>query len=133
RRHQAWRRAPEPQRMCHTLSLPIAMEAPSTPENFRLLTTGTWNQGTTLNVQGGMAMWFKIRNTNLLGTTNRIREQSGQVKQSIILPASTVEFVFTVFGSEPMGWRFDISTDSDAFMVTWEWWSTWVPGMPPNG
>lgn len=129
----AWMHSAVAQSFSQFIGRPIAMEAPSNPENFRLLTAGTWNRGTTLNVQGGMAMWFKIRNTNVLGTTIRIREQSGQVKQSIILPASTVEFVFTVFGSEPMGWRFDISTDSDAFMVTWELWSTWVPGMPPNG
>ena len=77
-------------------------------------------------------MWFKIRNTNVLGTTIRIRRQTGETKSSIILPASSVEFVFAIFGNEPMGWRFDVSTDSDAFMVTWELWSTWVPGMPPN-
>ena len=55
------------------------------------------------------------------------------ISQSIILPLMTVEFVFAVFGREPMGWQFDISTESDAFLVTWELWSTWVPGMPPNG
>lgn len=83
-------------------------------------------------IQGGQAMWFKIKNTNVLGTTIKIKSQTGETKSSIILPVSSVEFVFVIFGAEPMGWRFDISTDSDAFMVTWELWSTWVPGMPPN-
>lgn len=129
----AWMHSAVAQSFSHFIGRPIAMEAPSNPDNYRLLSSGAWNSNTTLAIRGGQGMWFKIRNTNVLGTTIRIREQSGQVKQSIILPASTVEFVFTVFGSEPMGWRFDISTDSDAFVVTWELWSTWVPGMPPNG
>jgi hypothetical protein len=128
-----WMRSPVAQSFSEFVGHAVAMESPSNPENFRLLTSGTWNRNTTLTVQGGMAMWFKIRNTNVLGTTIRITDQSGQVKQSLILPASGVEFVFSVFGAEPMGWRFDIQTDSDAFMVTWELWSTWVPGMPPNG
>lgn len=129
----SWMRSPVAQSFSEFVGHAVAMESPSNPENFRLLTSGTWNRNSTLTVQGGMAMWFKIRNTNVLGTTIRISDQSGQVKQSIILPASGVEFVFSVFGAEPMGWRFDIQTDSDAFMVTWELWSTWVQGMPPNG
>ncbi len=127
-----WMNSPLTKSFSHYVGRSIAMEAPSNPANYRLLTSGTWNSNTTLSVQGGQGMWFKIRNTNVLGTTITITDQTGQTKQSIILPASSVEFVFSIFGTEPMGWRFDISTDSDAFMVTWELWSTWVPGMPPN-
>lgn len=129
----AWMNSAVAQSFSAFVGRSIAMEAPSNPENYQRLTAGAWNRNTSLTVQGGQGMWFKIRNTNVLGTTIRIRDQSGQVKQSIILPMSSVDFVFSVFGSEPMGWRFDISTESDAFMVTWELWSTWVPGMPPNG
>ncbi|CBL45771.1 Hypothetical protein HDN1F_21880 [gamma proteobacterium HdN1] len=128
----AWMSSPAAQSFSHFIGRPLAMEAPSNPENFRLLTSGLWNGNATLNVRGGQAMWFKIRNTNVLGTTIRISDQSGQVKQSVILPASSVEFVFSIFGTEPMGWRFDIRSESDAFAVTWELWSTWVEGMPPN-
>jgi hypothetical protein len=116
----------------HFVGRSIAMEAPSNPEDFRLLTSGIWNSNASLNIRGGQAMWFKIRNNNVLGTTITIKDGGGQVKKSIILPASSVEFMFAAFGPEPMGWSFDISTDSDAFMVIWELWSTWVPGMPPN-
>jgi hypothetical protein len=41
--------------------------------------------------------------------------------------------VFTCVGSEPMSWTFDIGTNSDAFLVRWELYSTWVEGDPPNG
>ncbi len=129
----SWMNSAAAQSFSYFMGRPVAMESPSNPQNFRMLTSGTWNSNTTLNVQGGQAMWFKIRNANVLGTTISITDQAGQNKQSIILPQTTVEFVFSIFGSEPMGWRFDIRTNSDAFMVTWELWSTWVPGMPPNG
>ncbi|HKU76265.1 MAG TPA: papain-like cysteine protease family protein [Pyrinomonadaceae bacterium] len=127
-----WMNTPTAQSFSHYIGRPLAMEAPSNPANYRLLTSGIWSSNTMLTVQGGQGMWFKIRNTNVLGTTIRITDQARQTKQSIILPASSVEFLFAIFGNEPMGWRFDISTESDAFMVTWELWSTWVPGMPPN-
>ena len=128
----AWMNTPAAQSFSHFIGRPLAMEAPSNPADYRLLTSGVWNSNTTLSVQGGQGMWFKIRNTNVLGTTIRITDQARQTKQSIILPASSVEFLFAIFGTEPMGWQFDIRTESDAFMVTWELWSTWVPGMPPN-
>lgn len=128
-----WMNTPLAKSFSNFIGRSIAMEAPVNPDNYRLLTSGIWNKSASLAVQGGQGMWFKIRNTNVLGTTIRITDQAGQSKQSIILPMSSVEFLFTVFGSEPMGWRFDTRTDSDAFMVTWELWSTWVPGMPPNG
>ncbi len=129
----AWMNSTTAQNFSYFMGMPVALESPSNPDNYQLLTSGTWNGNTTLNVQGGQAMWFKIRNTNVLGTTISITDQAGQNKQSIILPQSSVEFVFAIFGSEPMGWRFDIRTNSSAFMVTWELHSTWVPGMPPNG
>lgn len=129
----SWMNSSTAQNFSYFMGRPIAMESPSNPENFRLLTSGVWNSNTTLTVQGGQAMWFKIRNTNVLGTTISITDQARQNKQSIILPLTSVEFVFSIFGSEPMGWRFDVSTNSDAFMVTWELWSTWVAGDPPNG
>lgn len=128
----AWMNSAAAQSFSAYVGRSIAMEAPSNPENYQLLTSGVWSSNTSLQVRGGQGMWFKIRNTNVLGTTIRITDQAGQVKQSVILPASSVEFVFAVFGNEPMGWQFDIRTESSAFMVTWELWSTWIPGMPPN-
>lgn len=110
----------------------IAMDAPSNPGNYRMLTSGIWTSNTSLTVQGGQGMWFKIRNDNALGTTISISDQHGQSKSSIIPPFSSVEFLFANFGIEPMGWRFDVSTNSDVFMVTWELWSTWVKDMPRN-
>ena len=98
----------------------------------RLHSSGTWNSNTTLNVQGGQGMHFWIKNINVLGTTISITDSMGQSRASLILPQGTVDFVFTCFGAEPMSWRFDIRSESDAFMVIWKLYSTWIPGDPPN-
>jgi hypothetical protein len=37
----------------------------------------------------------------------------------ILLPGVTSNIEFTTFGAEPMGWSFNVGTDSDAFLVRW--------------
>ena len=98
----------------------------------KLLKSGSWNADTDLTTQGGQLMHFKVKNVNLLGTTLTISADSGDTVNKLILPQTTADFSFPRFGNEPQGWKFDISTDSDAFVVTWELYSTWVPGDPPN-
>lgn len=97
-----------------------------------LLTSGTWNGTATVSVQGGQSMHFQLNNLNVLGTTITISGR-GETKSLILVPAGTGDMIFDMFGKEPMGWDFNISTDSDAFLVGWELYSTWVPGDPPNG
>ncbi|MEM7309962.1 MAG: N-acetylmuramoyl-L-alanine amidase [Planctomycetota bacterium] len=121
----------KPSRESNTHVVPNRL--PSNPDNYSFLQGGSWNSGTSLSLQGGQAMWFKIRNANVLGTTIEIRDDRNQIARSIILPQQEVNFVFTTFGAEPMGWRFNVRSESSAFLVTWELKSTWVPGDPPNG
>lgn len=127
-----WYKGSTSQSYSQYFGMPLAMEVPSNPGNYRLLTSGTWNSNTTLSIQGGQGMWFKVTNINVLGTTIRISDNLGQSKASVILPQTTVNFLFTCFGNEPMSWSFDIRSESDAFIVTWELWSTWIPGMQHN-
>ncbi|MCQ3975932.1 MAG: hypothetical protein DPW09_21060 [Anaerolineae bacterium] len=77
-------------------------------------------------------MHFILRNLNVLGTTIRITDHTGQSDARIILPMGTTDMTFAIFGAEPMGWKFDIRTESDTFLVQWKLYSTWVPGDPPN-
>ena len=55
-----------------------------------------------------------------------------EVNLKLYPPLSSTEFIFQNFQDEPISWKFDISTDSDAFIVTWELYSTWIEGDPPN-
>ena len=95
--------------------------------------SGSWNSDTNYNKKGGQNMTFKVKNVNVLGTTLTIESNLGGTKSLIIPPMVTMDFEFTCFGAEPMSWSFDISTNSDAFIVTWDLFSTWIQGDPPNG
>jgi len=101
-------------------------------EGLRLLDSGTWNGSASPNYQGGQVMHFEIKNVNVLGTTLVIDSNLGGNKSLIILPLQTVDMRFDCFGPEPMGWSFNVSSNSDAFIVAWKLYSTWIPGDAPN-
>lgn len=94
--------------------------------------SGSWTTNTTYRKSGGQNMTFKVKNINVLGTTLTMESNLAGLKSSIIPPMITMDFEFGCFGPEPMSWSFDISTNSDAFIVTWELFSTWIEGDPPN-
>ncbi len=100
----------------------------------RTLDAGTWNGSAHWEGQGGQVMRFMINNVNVLGTTISINAPDwNQTQSQIIPPGSSTVMEFSAFGREPMYWRFDTSSDSDAFIVAWELCSDWLPGDPPNG
>ena len=98
----------------------------------RLLDSGVFNSSTTLTEQGGQLMHFVLKNQNVLGTTITIEAMSGEKHSVLILPQTTVDMSFSMFGPEPRTWTFSVDTDSDAFVVSWALFSTWIPGDPPN-
>jgi hypothetical protein len=88
----------------------------------------------TISGSFGQAVKLTFTNQNIVGTTISVKDTSpfGQTKESIILPQQSVTFTFSSFGEEPMGWDFDVSTNSDAFIVSYGVESTWTDGMPAN-
>lgn len=82
----------------------------------------------------GQAVRLTFKNVNVLGALLTVRDTTpfGDTRSLILLPQQSVTFTFTRFGQEPMSWSFDVSTLSDAFVVTYSVESTWVNGMPPN-
>ncbi len=111
---------------------PVTPPLPRDKNGHRLHSKGLWNGSTSLTVSGGQIMHFELKNLNAIGTTIRINASTGEKKSSIILPLSTVDLEFSIFTTEPMGWKFDIETESDAFLVQWTLYSSWIPGDPPN-
>ena len=105
---------------------------PTDEEGFKLLDSGSWNGSSSLNYQGGQVMHFKVKNVNVLGATIKIKSNLSGEKFSMVLPHQTVDLRFDCFGAEPMGWTFNISSDSDAFIVAWSLYSSWVTGDLPN-
>jgi RHS repeat-associated protein len=101
--------------------------------NYYFYAAGTWNADTTFEANLGQGVIIKVKNINVLGTTISIESNwKNQSHQAILLPQQQREFKFTVLGCEPIYWKFRVSTQSDAFIVTYEIKSTWVTGMPPN-
>jgi hypothetical protein len=96
------------------------------------LASGTWTGNADLHFEGGQLMHFKVKNINVLGTTLTIDASNGESQGSLILPRATEDYSFSRFGNEPQGWRFHISSDSDVVIVSWDLFSTWIPGDPPN-
>lgn len=111
---------------------PVTLPLPTDSQGRKFHSSGIWNGKTSLTVQGGQGMHFELKNLNVLGSTIRIKANTGESKGSILLPQVPVDLEFSIFGNEPFGWRFDIDTDSDAFLVQWKLYSTWIPGDPSN-
>ena len=99
----------------------------------RLLDNGVFNSSARLTEQGGQLMHFQLTNQNVLGTTITVEAMSGEKHSVLILPQMTADMSFSMFGPEPRTWTFTVDTDSDAFVVSWALFSTWIPGDPPNG
>lgn len=95
---------------------------------------GTLNSNDTISGTYGQVVKLTFKNLNVLGTTIQVSDKTpfGETQGRILLPLESVTFTFSRFGEEPMGWSFDISTNSDAFIVGYSIESTWVEGMPNN-
>lgn len=95
---------------------------------------GALTGSATISGSYGQAVKLTFKNQNILGTTISVKDTGpfGETKESIILPQQSVTFTFSSFGEEPMGWNFEVSTKSDAFVVSYGVESTWTEGMPPN-
>ncbi|MGY1711807.1 IPT/TIG domain-containing protein [Geodermatophilus sp. SYSU D00758] len=83
-----------------------------------------------MGIYGGQGMHFRVSNANVLGTQITISPNFGSAQSATILPLSSHDFLFQQFGEVPLGWTFDVASVSDAFIVTWCLWSSWVPRVP---
>lgn len=101
-------------------------------QDYVLAESGNMNANGSISGLFGQAVKITFSNVNVLGTTVQVTGSNGAFHQSIILPMGSVTFNFYCFGEEPMGWNFDVRTESDAFIVNYEVESTWVEGMPTN-
>lgn len=103
-------------------------------DNKHFYTKGIWNNmgNDYLEADLGQVVWITVKNINVLGTTIEIEPNYGDKQVAVILPLSSVEFRFDLFAEEPVHWKFNVSSYSDAFIVGYTVRSTWIPGMAPN-
>ena len=100
--------------------------------NHQPLKGGVWSGSATVSVLGGQSMTFVLKNTSILGASIKITDHLGASHSQLLLPGQTAQMQFSNLRGEPVGWTFTVTTDSDAFVVAWQLWSTWVPGDPVN-
>jgi len=133
----------------------IAMGSnPTIPSNHRQVPNvfGINTSSAKFSFQGGQSVIFAVRNLNIIGTTVKIENTRVVLRNRddfwrhifgntytvtdacifIVLPLMTALVQWTIFGAEPMGWKFSFGTDSDAHLVGMTAYSTWISGMAPN-
>src|SRR4051794_23749313 len=91
----------------------------------KLLGQGAWNADSSVSVLGGQGVSFQVTNINVVGTVVEITGR-GQTQSATILPGLTATLDFSFFGQEPISWDFEVSSPSDAFIVSWCLYSTWA-------
>lgn len=103
-------------------------------DNKHFYTKGNWNNmgNDYLEADLGQVVWITVKNANVFGTTIEIEPNYGDKQVAVILPLASVEFRFELFAEEPVHWKFNVSSYSDAFIVGYTVKSTWIPGMSPN-
>ena len=91
------------------------------PLSYKVVGFGIWNGAAKVTLVGDQVVRFKVTNSNpLLGTTITIEHDPRGARQSRqIPPLGTVEIEFSMLTHKPLEWHFDISSESDAFLVSW--------------
>jgi hypothetical protein len=94
----------------------------------RFHTAGTWSGSTSsFEAEAGKSIRLEVRNLNNTESSIRIKTNTGEVRESVLLPDTLVDFEFSAV-IEPFIWRFYIETDSEDSLIEWKLYSNWVPG-----
>ena len=92
-------------------------------------TAGTWSgNNSSFEAEAGKSVRLEVSNLNVNESSIRIKTNTGEVKESVLLPDTLVDFEFSAKGEEPFIWRFYIETDSEDSLIEWKLYSNWVPG-----
>ena len=92
-------------------------------------TAGTWSgNNSSFEAEAGKSVRLEVSNLNVNESNIRIKTNTGEVKESVLLPNTLVDFEFSARGEEPFIWRFYIETDSEDSLIEWKLYSNWVPG-----
>ncbi len=91
-------------------------------------TAGTWRgNSSSFEAEAGKSVRLEVSNLNLKESSVTIKTNTGEAKESVLLPDTLVDFEFSAV-EEPFIWRFYIETDSEDSLIEWKLYSNWVPG-----
>jgi peptidoglycan hydrolase-like protein with peptidoglycan-binding domain len=116
---------------------PGGMTRPITPsvtglsvdsQGRKLHTAGTLSgDNSSFEAEAGKSVNLEIKNLNATELSIWIKTNTGEAKESVLLPDTLVDFEFSAI-EEPFIWRFYIETDSEDSLIEWKLYSDWVPG-----
>jgi peptidoglycan hydrolase-like protein with peptidoglycan-binding domain len=91
-------------------------------------TAGTLSgDNSSFEAEAGKSVRLEVSNLNVTESNIQIKTNTGEVKESLLLPDTLVDFKFSAI-EEPFIWRFYIETDSKDSLIEWKLYSNWVPG-----
>ncbi|RXA20868.1 hypothetical protein EQO05_03905 [Methanosarcina sp. MSH10X1] len=91
-------------------------------------TAGTWRgNNSSFEAEAGKSVRLEVRNLNATESGVRIKTNTGETRESVLLPDTLVDLEFSAVG-EPFIWRFYIETDKEDSLIEWKLYSNWVPG-----
>ncbi len=117
---------------------PVHVTRPITPPMTRLPptvdskgrkfhTAGTLSgSDSSFEAEAGKSVRLELNNLNVKESNVTVKTNTGEVKESILLPDTLVNFEFSAV-EEPFIWRFYIETDSEDSLIEWKLYSNWVP------
>lgn len=89
---------------------------------------GTWSgSSSSFEAEAGKSVRLEVRNLNNTESGIRIKTNTGEIRESVLLPDTLVDLEFSAVG-EPFIWRFYIETDRGDSLIEWKIYSNWVPG-----
>jgi peptidoglycan hydrolase-like protein with peptidoglycan-binding domain len=90
-------------------------------------TAGTSSgNNSSFEAEAGKSVHLEISNLNVKESSVTIKTNTGEAKESVLLPDTIVDFEFSAI-EEPFIWRFYIETDSKDSLIEWKLYSNWVP------
>lgn len=119
-----------PVRVTRPITPPITRLPPTVDSQGRKFhTAGTWSGNkSSFEAEAGKSVRLEVSNLNVNESSVRIKTNTGEVKESLLLSSTPVDFEFFMRGEEPFIWRFYIETDSEDSLIEWKLYSNWVPG-----
>jgi peptidoglycan hydrolase-like protein with peptidoglycan-binding domain len=96
-------------------------------------TAGTWRgNNSSFEAEAGKSIRLEAKNLNVNESSIRIKTNTGDIKESVLLPDTLVDFEFAELSEEPFIWRFYVETDSEDALIEWKLYSNWTPEEPEN-
>ena len=87
-------------------------------------TAGTLSgNNSSFEVEAGKSVSLEVTNLNVNESSIRIKTNTGEVKESVLLPDTPVDFEFSSRSEEPVIWKFNIETDSEDSLIEWKLYS----------